>query len=153
MSEYHARVSWQRGEANFLDNQYSRGHLWEFDGGAIVPATSSPQVVPPPLSVESNVDPEEAFVAALSSCHMLFYLSLAARQGYLIDGYVDQAVGVMGKNEQGKMAMIQVTLRPRVIYGGESKPSDDQVKSLHHQAHELCFIANSVTSEIVIESI
>lgn len=151
MSEYHARVSWQRGSANFLDNQYSRGHLWEFDGGVSVPATSSPQVVPVPMSVESNVDPEEAFVAALSSCHMLFFLSLAAKAGLLVNSYVDEATGVMGKNAEGRMAMTRVLLRPRIEYAGDTPPDDAQVGELHHRAHGLCFIANSVKSEVVIE--
>jgi len=153
MSEYHARVSWQRGNADFLDNRYSRGHLWEFDGGVSVPATSSPHVVPAPMSVESNVDPEEAFVAALSSCHMLFFLSLAAKAGLLVDSYVDEAVGVLAKDGEGRMAMTRVLLRPRIEFGGDSLPEEAQLDSLHHQAHELCFIANSVKSEVVIEPV
>ncbi|MCW8905901.1 MAG: OsmC family protein [Sedimenticola sp.] len=153
MSEYHARVSWQRGNADFLDNRYSRGHLWEFDGGVSVPATSSPHVVPVPMSVESNVDPEEAFVAALSSCHMLFFLSLAAKAGMLVDSYVDEAVGVMAKDGEGRMAMTRVLLRPKIEFGGDSPPDGGQLEALHHQAHELCFIANSVKSEVVIEPV
>ncbi|WP_428610197.1 OsmC family protein [Sedimenticola sp.] len=151
MSEYSARVVWERGEANFLDNRYCRGHRWEFDGGASVPASSSPHVVPLPLSVEANVDPEEAFVASLSSCHMLFFLSLAAQQGFLVDSYVDDAIGVMGKDANGKTAMLRVALRPLIRFGGEQQPTASQLNALHHQSHELCFIANSVKTEVVVE--
>jgi organic hydroperoxide reductase OsmC/OhrA len=151
MSEYSARVTWQRGDANFLDNRYSRGHRWEFDGGLSVPASSSPQVVPVPLSVEANVDPEEAFIASLSSCHMLFFLSLAARQGFCVDSYVDDAVGVMGKDAAGRMAMLRVVLRPAIEFGGERQPTVAQLEALHHQSHDLCFIANSVKTEVAVE--
>ncbi|WP_275096567.1 OsmC family protein [Sedimenticola hydrogenitrophicus] len=151
MSEYSARVTWQRGDANFLDNRYSRGHRWEFDGGLSVPASSSPQVVPVPLSVEANVDPEEAFIASLSSCHMLFFLSLAARQGFRVDSYVDDAVGVMGKDAAGRMAMLRVVLRPAIEFGGERQPTVAQLEALHHQSHDLCFIANSVKTEVAVE--
>ena len=151
MSEYNARISWQRGSAIFLDNEYSRGHLWEFDGGVSVPATSSPHVVPVPMSVESNVDPEEAFVATLSSCHMLFFLSLAAKAGLLVNSYIDEAVGVLGKDGEGRMAMIRVLLRPRIEFGDDTHPDKAQIEGLHHRAHKLCFIANSVKSEVVIE--
>jgi organic hydroperoxide reductase OsmC/OhrA len=151
MSEYSARVTWQRGDANFLDNRYSRSHRWEFDGGLSVPASSSPQVVPVPLSVEANVDPEEAFIASLSSCHMLFFLSLAARQGFRVDSYVDDAVGVMGKDAAGRMAMLRVVLRPAIEFGGEQQPTVAQLEALHHQSHDLCFIANSVKTEVAVE--
>lgn len=151
MSEYSARVTWQRGDANFLDNRYSRGHRWEFDGGACVPASSSPHVVPVPLSVEANVDPEEAFVASLSSCHMLFFLSLAAQQGFLVDSYVDNAVGLMGKDTDGRMAMLRVVLRPAIEFGGERQPTVAQLEALHHQSHDLCFIANSVKTDVAVE--
>lgn len=151
MSEYSARVVWERGDAPFLDNRYSRGHRWEFDGGLSVPASSSPHVVPVPLSVEANVDPEEAFVASLSSCHMLFFLSLAAQQGFRVERYVDDAVGVMGKDGAGRMAMLRVVLRPAVVFGAENRPTAAQTETLHHQSHELCFIANSVRTEVVVE--
>lgn len=152
MSEYSARVVWQRGEANFLDNRYSRGHRWEFDGGLSVPASSSPHVVPVPLSVEANVDPEEAFIASLSSCHMLFFLSLAAQYGFLVDSYADQAIGEMGKNAAGRTAMLRVVLRPTIVFGGERKPTASQLQALHRQSHECCFIANSVNTDVVVES-
>jgi len=117
-----------------------------------VPASSSPHVVPVPLSVEANVDPEEAFVASLSSCHMLFFLALAAQQGFVVDAYVDDAVGVMGLNDQGKTAMLSVKLRPAIQFSGEKRPSSEALESLHDQSHDYCFIANSVTSDVTIES-
>lgn len=151
MSEYFARVLWQRGDQPFGDNRYSRGHLWQFDGGLEVPASSSPHIVPLPGSVAENVDPEEAFVASLSSCHMLFFLAIAARRGFVIDEYSDDAVGVMEKDERGRMSITRVTLRPQVRFSGEKVPSRAQLEKMHHQSHEQCFIANSVRSEVVTE--
>ena len=152
MSEYFAKISWKKAESeSFIDNQYSRGHHWDFDGGVSVPASSSPHVVPLPYSVEANVDPEEAFVASLSSCHMLFFLSIAAKRKFVIESYEDNAVGVMEENEEGKVAMTKVTLRPKVIFSGERQPTESQLEKMHHQSHELCFIANSVRTEVVTE--
>jgi organic hydroperoxide reductase OsmC/OhrA len=151
MSEYVATIRWQRGEQEFIDDRYSRGHLWEFDGGVTVPASASPSIVPPPMSVAENVDPEEAFVASLSSCHMLFFLSLAAKRGFVIDEYTDGAVGYLGKSDDGKMVMTRVVLRPDTSWSGEKIPSRKQIRKMHHRAHDLCFIANSVTSEVVLE--
>lgn len=151
MSEYFATVAWKRGEQNFLDNKYSRGHVWKFDGGAEIPASPSPHVVPPPMSVEENVDPEEAFVASLSSCHMLFFLYLAAKAKLVVDEYVDEAVGVIGKNEEGRQAMTRVTLRPKIVFSGDKEPTREQLEELHHKAHELCFIANSVKTTVDTE--
>ncbi|TBR43548.1 OsmC family peroxiredoxin [Marinomonas agarivorans] len=152
MAEHYATITWQRADDEaYVDNQYSRGHTWAFDGGVTVPASSSPHVVPLPYSVAENVDPEEAFVASLSSCHMLFFLSIAAKKRYVIDLYTDQAVGTMGENTSGKMAVTKVILRPKVIFSGDKQPSSEQLEAMHHQAHELCFIANSVTAEVVTE--
>ncbi|MCW8949915.1 MAG: OsmC family protein [Sedimenticola sp.] len=151
MSTYTARITWQRGDELFVDNKYSRGHLWTFDGGVTVPASSSPHVVPVPLSVEANVDPEEAFVASLSSCHMLFFLALAAQQRFVVDSYVDDAVGVMGLNDLGKTAMLSVKLRPVISFNGEKQPTSEELESLHHKSHDLCFIANSVKTDVVVE--
>jgi organic hydroperoxide reductase OsmC/OhrA len=151
--EYTASIHWTRGEAPFTDNRYSRAHRWRFDGGIEVPASSSPQVVRVPLSVEAAVDPEEALVAALSSCHMLWFLSLAAQRGFRVDEYSDQAGGVMGKNAAGRAAMVRVTLRPRAGFSGASLPTREQILELHHRAHEECFIANSVTTEVRTEPI
>ena len=152
MSQISAQILWQRGSADFIDNRYSRAHSWRFDGGIEVPASSSPHVVPVPLSLEAAVDPEEAFVASLSSCHMLWFLSLAAAQHLRVDRYTDDAVGVLGKNAQGKVAMTAVTLKPRVTICGE-KPTAAAFEALHHKAHEKCFLANSVTTEVHVEPV
>ncbi len=150
--EYTATVSWQRGsDAKFTDQRYSRAHQWAFDGGAVVPASSSPHVVPVPMSNAAAVDPEEAFVAALSSCHMLFFLFHAAKKGFVIDRYEDAAAGVMGKNAAGRVAMLKVTLRPQVSWGGDRRPTAEDLDAMHHQSHIDCYIANSVTCEVAVE--
>jgi organic hydroperoxide reductase OsmC/OhrA len=151
MAEHAASVVWQRAGAMFTDNRYSRGHMWRFDGGLEVPASSSPHVVPVPLSVASAVDPEEAFVASLSSCHMLWFLSIAAKRAFLVESYEDSAVGTMGRNARGKMAMTVVVLRPHVVFGGKSVPSRAEILAMHHEAHEQCYIASSVTCEVRCE--
>ncbi len=151
MSEYTATIEWRRAGATFTDNRYSRGHSWTFDGGVEVPASSSPHSVRLPYSVAEAVDPEEAFVASLSSCHMLWFLSIAAKRGYAVERYRDEAVGVMARNSEGKLAMTQVTLRPAVTYFGEKRPSAAGHEAMHHEAHEECFIANSVKTEVRCE--
>jgi organic hydroperoxide reductase OsmC/OhrA len=153
MSEYRVAVHWQREGAAFTDNRYSRGHRWRFDGGVEVPASSSPHVVPPPYSVAAAVDPEEAFVASLSSCHMLWYLSIAAQRGFVVDDYRDEALGLMAKNAAGKLAMTVVTLRPAVRYGGPRQPTAAEAAAMHHEAHAECFIANSVTTDVRCEPV
>ena len=149
--EHQARVHWERGDAQFTDNRYSRGHSWYFGDGLEVPASSSPYVVRVPLSVEKAVDPEEALVAALCSCHMLWFLHLAAERGFRVDEYTDDAVGVMGRNANDRVAMVRVTLRPRASFSGERLPSREELMQLHHRAHEECFISNSVTTEVRVE--
>jgi organic hydroperoxide reductase OsmC/OhrA len=151
MSTYTATVSWARpaGQA-FKDGKFSRAHEWRFDGGAVVPASAAPKVVPPPLSNPAGVDPEEGFIAALSSCHMLFFLFYAARGGFVVDRYEDEATGELAKNAQGVMAMTKVTLRPKIAWVDRT-PTQTELDDLHHKAHTGCYIANSVTSEIVIE--
>lgn len=149
MSEHTATIIWQRGDQPFTDNAYSRGHRWEFDGGATVAASASPDVVPLPMSVAENVDPEEAYVASLSSCHMLFFLSLAAKRGYVVDSYTDAAIGYMGKNDEDRTAMTKVILEPRVSFVGAKIPTNEELEKLHHRAHHLCFIANSVRTEVI----
>lgn len=150
---YSARIHWQRGTATFTDNRYSRAHRWQFDGGVEVPASSSPHVVRVPFSDEHAVDPEEALVASLSSCHMLFFLSFAATQGLRVDDYRDDAAGVMGKNQAGRTAMVRVTLHPRASFSGERLPTRADIEALHHRAHEECFIANSVTTTVDVEPV
>jgi len=151
MHTYTATVSWSRGEQAFTDGKYSRAHRWRFDGGVDVPASSSPLVVRPPLSDEAAVDPEEAFVAALSSCHMLFFIDFARRAGFRIDRYEDQAEGVMAEDAEGRTAITVVTLRPAIAFSGERLPTAEEIDALHHKSHEACFIANSVRSEVRIE--
>jgi organic hydroperoxide reductase OsmC/OhrA len=152
MSEYIAKIHWVRSsDENYIDNKYSRGHEWTFDGGITVQASSSPHVVSLPYSVEANVDPEEAFVASLSSCHMLFFLSIAAKKRYVVDLYVDNAVGIMEKGDDGKVSMTKVTLRPNVQFSGDKKPTIEQLEKMHHLSHDQCFIANSVKTEVVTE--
>ena len=153
MPEHKSVVVWTRDGATFTDNRYSRAHRWLFDGGLEVPASASPHVVPPPMSVAAAVDPEEALVASLSSCHMLWFLSLAAKQGFVVESYRDEGVGVLGKNPAGKTAVTRVTLRPAVEFAGTQRPTADQITALHHQAHERCYIANSVTTEVLCEPI
>jgi organic hydroperoxide reductase OsmC/OhrA len=154
MSDYFAIVSWQRrSEEQFIDNEYSREHSWKFDGGAIVPASPSPHIVPAPFSVAANVDPEEAFVASLASCHMLFFLAIAAARKLVVDEYIDNAVGVMEPDNEGRMAMTRVTLRPEIRFSGTKSPGRAQLQRMHHQAHEQCFIANSVKTEVTTEII
>lgn len=151
MSTYTATIRWSRaGDGDFTKGQYSRAHEWSFDGGSVVPASASPHVVPAPWSDAAGVDPEEAFVASLSSCHMLFFLDFARRAGFTIDNYVDEAEGVMEKDSDGKFRMTRVTLWPHVTWSGDT-PDEAAIADLHHRAHEACFIANSVTTEVKIE--
>lgn len=153
MSEYAVEIAWSRGNQPFTDNNYSRRHVLRFDGGVEVPASSSPHIVPVPMSDRSAVDPEEALVGALSSCHMLLFLGIAAKRKLVVDEYTDTAAGVLGKNPEGKLAITRVTLRPRVRFSGDSRPTPDQIETMHHQAHENCFIANSVTTEVICEPV
>ncbi len=150
---YEATVRWrlQEGE-RFTDRRYGRGHEWAFDGGAIVRASASPHVVRVPLSDPAGVDPEEALIAALASCHMLFFLNFAARAGFVVASYEDRAQGVMGKREDGREWMSAVTLRPAVVFAGEKRPTEAELAALHHRAHEACYIANSVRTEVRVEA-
>jgi organic hydroperoxide reductase OsmC/OhrA len=148
MSTYQATIQWHRGSDVFTDNRYSRRHDIAFDGGAVWSGSSSPQVVAQPMSDATAVDPEESFVASLSSCHMLWFLDIARRAGWLVNGYRDEAVGVMARNAEGRMAMTAVTLNPAVEFGGGKQPDVVELNRLHHQAHADCFIANSVKTEV-----
>ncbi len=150
MSTHTATVEWSRGAQPFLDHNYSRAHTWAFDGGALIEASSSPQVLREPLSVPAHVDPEEAYVAALSSCHMLWFLSIAAAEGYRVDSYRDEAVGHMTRNETGRHWISRVELQPRIIFSGAKLPDAAAIARMHHSAHEKCFLANSVRTEIVV---
>ena len=152
MSEHRATVRWTMSPTgDFLKGTFSRAHTWSFDGGVTVPASASPHVVPKPYSVEANVDPEEAFVASLSSCHLLTYLYLAFKAGYEIESYEDEAVGSLTKNERGVLWVSTVVLKPRIVYKGTTKPSRADEDRLHHAAHEQCFISNSVKTEVTVQ--
>ncbi|WP_295683660.1 OsmC family protein [uncultured Nevskia sp.] len=153
MAQYSVETIWSRGDQNFLDNRYSRRHILRFDAGLDVSGSSSPQVVPVPYSDPKSVDPEEAFVSSLSSCHMLWFLSIAVKRKFVVDHYQDTAVGVMAKNELGKLAMTVVTLKPEVHFSGDQLPSREDIDQMHHEAHEECFIANSVKTEIRCEPV
>ena len=153
MSEYTAKIEWQRGEQDFLSNRYSRKHTLRFDGGAELPGSSSPSVVPLPMSDANAVDPEEMFVASLSSCHMLWFLSIAVARKFCVDSYIDNASGIMARNADGKMAMTVVTLKPHVVFSGDLIPTAEQIHALHHKAHAECFIANSVKTEVLCEPV
>ncbi len=150
MPDYTATISWERFDAAFTDNRYSRAHRWTFDGGATVPASASPQHVRVPMSDPLGVDPEEAFVASLSSCHMLWFLSIAAGRGFVVDSYDDNATGTMAPNDEGRLAMTRVVLRPVVAFSGARLPSDDELRAMHDEAHHACFIANSVKTDVVV---
>jgi organic hydroperoxide reductase OsmC/OhrA len=150
MAEYFATSFWQRRGEVFTDRKYSRVHRLRFDGGLEIPASSSPHTVREPYSDPSAVDPEEGLIASLSSCHLLWFLDLAAQAGFVVEGYEDQAVGVMEKNEAGKMAITRITLRPRVLFAGNA-PNREQLEALHHTAHEECFIAASIRADVRIE--
>ncbi|MBI1382553.1 MAG: OsmC family peroxiredoxin [Planctomycetaceae bacterium] len=151
MSEHTAELLWERGDQDFLGKKFSRKHTWSFDGGAVVPGSAAPSSVPPPLSDPSAVDPEEAFVAALASCHMLWFLGLAAKAGYQIDSYRDRPVGVLEKDGSGRLAITRVTLRPEVVASGPKTLDAAAFAQLHEDAHGACFIAASIRSEVLLE--
>lgn len=151
MSEHRATIRWTYSGTDFAKGKYSREHVWEFDGGITVAASSSPAVILVPYSNPANVDPEEAFVASVSSCHMMSFLYVASKAGFVVTSYSDAAVGVLAKNEAGKHWISKVTLRPRIEYGG-TPPTATQGQQLHHAAHAECYIANSIKTEVIVES-
>ena len=152
MSDHKARISWRFSGGDFLKGRYSREHSWTFDGGSTVPASSAPTSVPAPYSNTANVDPEEAYVAAIASCHMLSFLYVAYREGFEVASYEDEAVGTMSKNERGVLWVSSAILTPRVEYGTGRAPSAEQEDHLHHRAHAECYIANSVKTEITVRA-
>lgn len=153
MSTYTAKITWKNDSPQtFTRNKYSRGHTWSFDGGIEVPASSSPHAVRVPYSVEAAVDPEEALVASASSCHMLTFLWIAATKGFLIDSYEDNPVGELTTGDDGKQWISKITLDPQIEWSGEKLPTSDELAEMHHSAHEQCYIANSIKSEVVIKS-
>ena len=151
MSEHKAIILWKRTGPDFLKGRYSREHTWNFDGGVTVPASPSVAIVPAPFANPACVDPEEAFVASVSSCHMLTFLYLASRQGFQVDSYEDAAVGAMAKNERGVPWVKAIALRPKVAYSGEKLPTPPDEQRLHQLAHEQCFISNSIKTAVSVE--
>jgi organic hydroperoxide reductase OsmC/OhrA len=150
MSEYKATIRWKNNGPDFLKGRYSRDHTWTFDGGVVVAASASPSVVPPPLSNPANVDPEEAFVAAVSSCHMLTFVYLAGKAQFHVESYEDEAVGVMTKNEKGVPWVSAIALHPKIVYGGEKQPTPAEADGLHHKAHENCYVAASIKTQVTV---
>jgi organic hydroperoxide reductase OsmC/OhrA len=150
MSRHIADIAW-RSDGGFTDNSYSRRHIWRFDGGAEVVASSSPDVVPVPRSDPAGVDPEEALAASAAACHMLWFLSLAQEAGLDVASYEDKAEAQMGRIAPGRIAIVKIVLRPRIVFTGRT-PDQPELDRLHHDAHERCFIANSLNCEIVVES-
>lgn len=146
MSEHKVSLSWKRGDAPFEYQKYPRDHTWKFDGGHEMTASAAPAYLGNP----KDVDPEEAFVASLSSCHMLTFLAIACKQKFVLDDYTDEAVGHMEKNAEGRMAITRVELRPKLTWSG-NQPTSEQLDNMHHAAHEQCFIANSVKTEVTVE--
>jgi organic hydroperoxide reductase OsmC/OhrA len=153
MSEHKAIIRWKSAATDFLKGKYSREHTWTFDGGVTINASPSPSVVPAPYSNPAHVDPEEAFVASVSSCHMLTYLYVAYQQGFQVDSYEDEAIGVMTKNNKGVPWVSSITLHPRIRHSGAKLPTSEDEKRLHHMAHDQCFIANSIKTTVLVEGI
>ena len=151
MHRYTAEVKWRNHGPDFLNNEYSRGHKWLFDGGYVVDASAAPGIVPAPWSLAENVDPEEAFIASLASCHMLFFLNIASNQGFLLESYTDNAEGFMGKDSKGRIAITKIVLHPMHEFSHDNCPDQDTIDRMHLSAHQQCFIANSVKTKIVIK--
>jgi organic hydroperoxide reductase OsmC/OhrA len=151
-NEYRAKVIWRSDGGDFARGRYSRAHEWLFDG-VEVPASASPLHVPVPMSRPDAVDPEEAYVAALSSCHMLFFLLFAAKAGFTVDSYQDDAVGVIGKNDRGKAFVATVHLTPKIAFSGERQPSEAEIADIHHRSHDECYLANSVLTKVVVAAV
>ena len=152
MHRYTAKIDWAREGDDFGRGRYSRVHAWRFDGGIRVAASASPLVVPLPFSSEDAIDPEEALVAAAASCHMLSFLHVASKRGFVVERYDDEAEGIMEKNARGRYAITRITLRPRIVFAGARQPTAAELDALHHAAHDECYIANSISAEIVVDA-
>lgn len=152
LCQHSATITWQLQAASreFISGKYSREHQWQFDGGVTVSASPSPHVVPAPWSSEAGVDPEESFVAAICSCHMLTFLWLASQQKFVVTGYADTAIGLMTRNDRGVPWVSRVELHPKITWDSNHQPTVEQLTALHHEAHQQCYIANSVRTEIVV---
>jgi organic hydroperoxide reductase OsmC/OhrA len=150
MAHHKATLSWKSDNEQFAQGKFTRLHSWSFDGGTVVPASASPSIVPAPYSSHAAVDPEEAFVASVSSCHMLTFLHEARKAGFCVDAYDDEAVGEMTKNERGVPWISKITLHPRIVYSGDKRPAPADEEQLHEKAHDGCFIAQSIKTEVVV---
>jgi organic hydroperoxide reductase OsmC/OhrA len=148
--DYRATIEWRRDGAVFTDGKYTRGHRWIFDGGVEVPASSAPSSVPLPYSRADAVDPEEALCASVSSCHMLFFLAFAAKKGFVVDSYRDEAVATMSRNERAKLYVSAISLNPDITFSGERQPNPAEIADLHHRSHAECYIANSILAEVTV---
>ncbi|MEE2640215.1 MAG: OsmC family protein [Planctomycetota bacterium] len=151
IDKHQARITWALGQHDFLNNQYSREHTWSFDDGLVIPASSSPGVVPLPWSAENAIDPEEALVASASSCHMLWFLDLARQDNRVVEYYSDQASGRLGKDSSGRIAITSITLRPEIRFSANQAPSAEELAELHSEAHRRCFIANTLKCPVHVE--
>jgi organic hydroperoxide reductase OsmC/OhrA len=153
MPEHKAMIVWNKPSPDYLRGRFSREHTWSFDGGLTVAASASPAVVPPPLSNPANIDPEEAFVASLASCHMLTFLHVARQAGFQVERYEDEAVGQLAPNERRVPWVSKVTLHPKIVYTGDKRPTPEEEARLHHQAHDQCFITQSVKTEVTVAGV
>jgi organic hydroperoxide reductase OsmC/OhrA len=152
MSKYSATIIWQRGkDEKYIDNKYSRGHEWSFDGGISIPASASPKVVPLPYSIEENIDPAEAFIASIASCHMLYFLSIAAKMNFIVDEYIDNPVGVLENDNEGFMAITKVILNPKVKFYNNMILLPKEIDEIHNKAHQKCFLVNSIKTHVIIK--
>jgi organic hydroperoxide reductase OsmC/OhrA len=148
MSEHKVNLTWKRGDVPFEYQKYPRNHRWKFDGGHEMTASAAPAYLGDP----NQVDPEEAFVASLSSCHMLTFLAVAAKKKFVLDEYIDEAIGLMEKNAEGKLAITRVTLKQKLKFSGDKQPTPEEIEEMNHMAHDQCFIANSVKTEVTVET-
>ena len=148
MSEHCVTLNWNRESEDFTYKNYNRSHEWDFGHGTVVKASAAKDY----LGDEELVDPEQSFVASLSACHMLTFLAIASQKKFVVDSYKDDAVGILAKNEQGKMAITEVKLHPHIVFSGDNQPSADDLAKLHDAAHHNCFIANSVTTKVTVEA-
>lgn len=152
MSLHTATLNWTRNDAVFTDGKYSRAHTIGFDGGATLAGSPAPEIVRPPLSDPTGVDPEEMLVASASACHMLFFLDFARRAGHIVDSYADNATGRMDKDDRGRVAIVEIILKPVISFSGDNVPDAAGIAVLHHDAHEACFVANSLRCAVRVEA-
>jgi organic hydroperoxide reductase OsmC/OhrA len=152
MSTHTASITWSRGDAIYSDGKYPRAHAISFDGGASLLGSPAPEIVRPPLSDPAGVDPEEMLVASAASCHMLFFLDFARKAGHVVDSYADAPVGRMDEDDRGRVAIVEIVLRPVISFSGDNIPDAAGIALMHHKAHEACFVANSLRCDVRVEA-